>query len=66
MSKEWLATKDDRTRPDHIAADGQQVEMNGKFIVGGVLMDRPGDTSAPAEQTVNCRCALIYEEATTD
>lgn len=62
MVKEWLATKDDRTRPEHLAADGQQVETNGKFTVGGEMMDRPGDSSASAANNVNCRCAIIYEE----
>jgi hypothetical protein len=62
MNKEWLATKDDRTRPEHLAADGQQVEMDGKFSVGGESMDRPGDTGASPHNTINCRCAIIYEE----
>lgn len=63
MMKEWIATADDRTRDDHIAADGQVVGVNEKFTVGGSLMDRPGDDSAPAEQTINCRCAVSYSEA---
>ncbi|HYH63350.1 MAG TPA: phage minor head protein [Urbifossiella sp.] len=63
MVKEWLATRDGRTRPDHLAADGQRVPLNEKFTVGGVLMDRPGDPSAPPELVIACRCALAYEEA---
>lgn len=63
MVKEWLATKDDRTRDDHLAADGQKVGMDEKFVVGGSLMDRPGDPSAPAEQVIGCRCAMTYSEA---
>jgi SPP1 gp7 family putative phage head morphogenesis protein len=62
MNKEWLATRDNRTRPDHLAADGQQVGMDEKFIVGGESMDRPGDPSASPENVINCRCAIIYEE----
>ncbi|WP_201750183.1 phage minor head protein [Tautonia marina] len=62
MVKEWLATKDDRTRPEHLAADGQKVGMDEKFTVGGELMDRPGDSSASAENVIACRCALVYEE----
>lgn len=62
MMKEWLATKDDRTRPEHLAADGQKVTTDEKFTVGGEMMDRPGDSSASAANTVNCRCAIIYEE----
>ncbi|MBP3958353.1 hypothetical protein J8F10_24150 [Gemmata sp. G18] len=62
MKKEWLATRDDRTRPDHAAADGQQVGLDEKFTVGGVMMDRPGDPSAPIESIANCRCAMTFEE----
>jgi SPP1 gp7 family putative phage head morphogenesis protein len=62
MEKEWLATKDSRTRPEHLAADGQRVPMDGKFTVGGEMMDRPGDGSASAGQNVNCRCAITYSE----
>lgn len=62
MMKEWLATKDGRTRPEHLAADGQQVGTDEKFTVGGEMMDRPGDPSASAGMTIACRCAIIYEE----
>lgn len=62
MNKEWLATKDDRTRPEHLAADGQQVGMDEKFTVGGEMMDRPGDTGASAGNVVACRCAIVYSE----
>ena len=63
MLKEWLPTQDARTRPDHLAMAGSDpIAMNEKFIVGGEAMDRPGDTSASAAQTVNCRCAIIFEE----
>jgi hypothetical protein len=65
MLKEWLPTLDDRTREDHAAmADYGPIPLDEKFEVGGSLMDRPGDPSAPPEQTINCRCALAYEEAT--
>lgn len=63
MTKEWLATRDDRTRPEHQAADGQRVGMDERFTVGGEPMDRPGDTAASAENVINCRCALAYTEA---
>lgn len=63
MVKEWLATHDDRTREDHRAADGQRVGLDEKFSVGGVLMDRPGDPSAPPDSVINCRCSLVYSES---
>jgi uncharacterized protein with gpF-like domain len=63
MNKVWLPTLDNRTRPAHAAMAGSEpVPLDGKFIVGGEQMDRPGDTSASPENTINCRCALAYEE----
>lgn len=59
-SKTWLAHQDGRERPSHNAADGQQAALDGKFSVGGYPMDHPGDPSAPASETANCRCTLIY------
>jgi hypothetical protein len=52
----WDATGDDRTREDHIAANGQEVGLDEPFIVGGAAMMHPGDFSAPVEQVINCRC----------
>ena len=60
--KEWLAVQDDRTRDAHLLMDGVVVPINEKFEVPatsqseGALMDYPGDASAPASQTCNCRC----------
>ncbi|HYH67241.1 MAG TPA: phage minor head protein [Urbifossiella sp.] len=65
MDKEWLATRDSRTRPEHLAADGQRVELNEKFTVGGEVMDRPGDPSASPANLINCRCSISFEESTT-
>jgi len=47
--KEWIATMDDRVRPEHAAADGQIVDVDKPFEVGGVLMNAPSQ--------INCRCA---------
>lgn len=56
--KEWLATQDDRTRDDHIDADGQIVAIDEDFSVGGDTMDAPGNGSDPAENC-NCRCTVL-------
>ena len=67
LLKVWLPTLDSRTRPDHAAmASHPAVPLEEKFLVGGVPMDRPGDPSAPAAMTVNCRCGLAFEEATEE
>lgn len=64
MQKEWIATFDQRTRPDHASADGQRVPLDQPFSVGGTMLDQPGDMAGPADQVINCRCtvAFIVEE----
>jgi len=54
--KVWISTFDARSREDHMAMDGQRVGYMDKFDVAGHMMDWPGDTSAPPEQVINCRC----------
>lgn len=61
LNKVWLATGDNRTRPDHADADGQEVAMDEKFVVGGAEMDRPGDPDGPPSETVNCRCTIYFK-----
>ena len=56
---EWLATKDDRVRDDHLAADGQIVGIDEPFIVGGYEADFPGDPNLPPEESINCRCTVL-------
>jgi hypothetical protein len=60
LRKEWVAAEDERTREDHLEADGQIVGMDDAFDVGGVAMMYPGDPSAPVEQIANCRCVSAY------
>lgn len=59
--KTWRsANQPRRTRPDHIAANGQTVAFNEAFIVGGERMQHPGDPRASAKQVVNCRCTMKF------
>jgi uncharacterized protein with gpF-like domain len=60
LQKEWIAAQDERTRETHAAADGQIVDNNSAFDVGGASLMYPGDPSGPAEEVINCRCALGY------
>lgn len=63
LKKVWLPTLDDRTRPEHRAMESKDpIDMNEKFTVGAEQMDRPGDPAASAENVINCRCAIAYEE----
>lgn len=63
LRKTWLSTSDKRTRDDHRDANGQTVDLDEKFTVGGSAMDHPGDPAAPAEQTIRCRCTTVMATA---
>jgi len=60
MVKEWIATMDPRTRPTHLAADGQRVPLAEKFTVGGFQADFPADPDLPPSMAFNCRCTVGY------
>lgn len=60
----WRATLDDRTRLEHLDADGQEKE-NGFFSVGGELLEAPTLGSIP-ENNINCRCYVETAYAPTD
>jgi HK97 family phage portal protein len=57
--KEWLATMDGSTRDSHAQLDGEVVNVTESFTQGNFPMNHPGDPSAPPEETINCRCALL-------
>ena len=62
ISKQWIATLDDRTRDTHQKLDGQTVPVRESFHVGtkhGTAQIRyPGDPSASPELVYNCRCTM--------
>lgn len=57
---EWISTADDRTRDDHVDADGQVVPMGTPFTVGGEQLAYPGDPSGSADNVINCRCTVAH------
>lgn len=64
MMKVWVPSGGGRTRDSHRRAgddysDG--IPIDDVFIVGGERLRYPGDPSGSAEETINCRCALLYE-----
>jgi uncharacterized protein with gpF-like domain len=59
IRKEWVAAEDERTRTAHAEANGQIVDQNAPFVVGGEELMYPGDTSGSAENVINCRCASV-------
>lgn len=54
--KRWVAVHDNRTRHAHALADGQTVNDEDPFIVGGEQLDFPGDPNGSATNTIHCRC----------
>ena len=60
LTREWIATKDARTRHSHGAADGQRVGVDEPFTVGGEKLMFPGDASlgATGKNLYNCRCTI--------
>ena len=54
LQKEWIATLDSRTRHSHGMADGQKVEIDGKFKVGASELRYPGDPQGRPEEVYNC------------
>ncbi len=59
QKKEWLASMDANTRDTHAALNGEIVRVGEPFTRGSVPMDFPGDPTAPAEEVINCRCAIL-------
>ncbi|NUS27520.1 MAG: phage portal protein [Streptomyces sp.] len=57
-TKTWLSTKDQRTRETHRQADGKSAAMNKRFTL--TKSRWPADPTAPAAQSIQCRCALTY------
>lgn len=58
--KQWISIIDANTRPDHVDANGQQVNNEDYFVVGGFQCMYPGDISLPASESINCRCCSAY------
>lgn len=59
--KRWQATNDSRTRETHLDADGQIVDREQPFSVGGFPLQHPGDPAGPPEEIINCRCTMVFE-----
>lgn len=63
LQKRWMATHDNRTRHYHTEADGQIVDNDKPFTVGGEKLMFPGDGSMGASgwNLYNCRCSCGAE-----
>lgn len=57
--KEWLATIDSKTRPDHREMDGEKADQDGIFhLPDGSTAPAPGLTGV-AKQDIHCRCTTL-------
>lgn len=56
--KVWVSKDDNKVRPTHFLADGQQRELLAPFNVGGFPMMYPHDPRGPVQEVANCRCGL--------
>jgi hypothetical protein len=55
----WHTSVDGRERDSHRAMDGQTQPHGEPFVSGeGNLLRYPGDRDAPAEEVIQCRCAV--------
>lgn len=61
LQKKWISVNDNRTRLDHRIEDNQVVDLEQPFIMqSGAVLQYPGDTSAPANEVINCRCTMAF------
>jgi hypothetical protein len=71
VDKQWISARDSRTRRipddefDHVDLDGVVVPFDQPFTSTGkkgeaVVAMQPGDISAPAGFTINCRCTVGF------
>ncbi|WP_235617732.1 phage minor head protein [Brevibacillus brevis] len=62
--KRWRAANNKRKRKDHKKANGQTVDIDEHFDVGGEKLMHPGDPAGSANQIVKCRCTMqaVFDE----
>ena len=59
LTQFWNIAGDIHVRDSHTSMDGQERAVGVPFETGaGNLLRFPGDSAAPAEEVVQCRCAL--------
>jgi len=61
IRRKWDSAGDMRVRHTHALLDGKSAGLREPFrSPSGALLMFPGDPSAPAAETIGCRCTLIY------
>jgi hypothetical protein len=59
LKKEWRKSGKVHSRSAHDAADGQTVDVDKAFFVGGELLMFPRDPSGSPKNTINCACSSL-------
>lgn len=62
--KQWLTSGNDNVREAHAEANGQTVDADEAFDVGGESLRFPGDPDGSPENIINCHCVAIAVAAT--
>lgn len=59
IRRKWVTASDERVRFSHFSMNGQERAYGEAFRSGaGYDLMYPGDPSAPASETINCRCSV--------
>lgn len=65
MMKMWSSARDERTRIDHSEADAfysdNPISLEEAFVVGGDILNFPGDPNGSPGNIINCGCIVLYE-----
>lgn len=59
LQKLWRRSGKLHPRLTHELADGQIVDVDKPFIVGGIEIPKPRDPSIPASERINCGCQSL-------
>lgn len=65
LTRIWNTARDERVRGSHRSMHSQRREVEQDFVSGnGALLRLPGDPSAPASETIRCRCVVSHRFTT--
>lgn len=57
IEKEWLSSRDERTRAEHLFMDGERVGLDERYSNGLMY---PGDPAGEPDDVINCRCVELH------
>lgn len=61
LYKTWIWGGSREPRIEHVELQNKPIREDQKFVgINGLLMDKPGDRSGGAVNTVNCSCVVVY------